>query len=704
MENEKILGQFTTPELITELISELANGLSFSRILDPACGMGSLLDAVASRKALVEVVGIDKIQDVVSHAETLLKKHTSTPRLIVADFLVNSWGELGKFDLIVCNPPFGIRIEKEIENIKLRSGEAVFILTSLQLLEKDGHAFFVVPEGLLFSETLRPFRELLIKKYSLEAVISLPANAFQPYTGVKTSLLVVRNSSQSEKVFFAEYSERQALRAIVANFNQHTSNKNLSQGFLTEINSIHDNGDVWVYSRFRNQENIKAIKADSIFPMILLSELVTFEKKDFIDIETVLIQRVGYQPKVILKSELPEKANKKNYIECAVVGEKVLLQYLRLYLNSEQGKAQLFSLFGGSTLPSLRVQDLGSVYIELPDLSIQTQIVSTSQKLLEMSTAVQLATQSFYSHPFNYSDFLSLVEKFDIADGENLSFENLIFPLAASFRIATKGSPNVTSQLDSYFKLFEMVAVLNSIVLLSALPYELRDKYEKDIWTDNKSSYSKVSFGLWVALYRRLANVYKKIKDEKIDDQPFLQSFPLGEDFYLNLINQEVLRILDTIPEKRNKYGGAAHGGIIPEIVAQKAVSDLHPSLITVFEKLSNAYSSLDMIYPQSMKKSNWLYTIKVKKLLGTNYPFAEEEFQAEVDMNTESLYLIDPISNSWLELLPEFVKLIPCESCGHWSVFFYSKTDSKKTHYVSYQNEIHDFIGQPSGLLSLFI
>lgn len=364
----------------------------------------------------------------------------------------------------------------------------------------------------------------------------------------------------------------------------------------------------------------------------------------------------------MLKSELPTEANKKNYIECVVDNEKVLPQYLKLYLSSDQGIAQLSSLYGGSVIPSLRAQDLRNVFIELPDLSVQAQIISASQKLLEMSTAVQLATQNFYSHPFNYSDFLSLTEKFDKADEKDLSFENLVWPLATSFRIATKGSPNVTSQLDSYFKLVEMVAALNSMVLLSALPNEIRSNYEKDIWTDNKSSYSKVSFGLWVALYRRLANIYRKLSSEKINGKSVLQSFSFGEEFYLNLLDQELLRILETIPEKRNKYGGAAHGGFVPEIVAQRVISELHPSLIAIFKKLSNIYSSLDLIYPQSMKKSNGLYTIKIKKLQGTSYPFSEEEIQSEIDMNTKSLYLHNPVSRVRLELLPEFVKLIQSE------------------------------------------
>jgi hypothetical protein len=122
-----------------------------------------------------------------------------------------------------------------------------------------------------------------------------------------------------------------------------------------------------------------------------------------------------------------------------------------------------------------------------------------------------------------------------------------------------------------------------------------------------------------------------------------------------------------------------------------------------VFEKLSNAYSALDLIYPQTMKKSNGLYTIKIKRLQGTHYPYAEQEIQAETDLNTESLYLYNSVSKTRLELLPEFVKLIQCEICGHWSIYFYSKADSKKAHYISYQNEIHEYAGQPSGLLVSF-
>lgn len=700
MYNRKLSGEYYTPVSVSEFVAELASNLPFKRILDPACGSASLLASVAARKGDIEVVGIDINGDILSQAEDTLKKAGSRFQLINADFFSVSRDKLGVFDLVVCNPPFGIKFDKEIDGLKLRSAEAAFILQSLRFLQSEGYLIFVVPEGLLFNEANHQFREHLTRQYSLEAIVSLTPDAFRPFTAIKTSLLMARKSKPTGSVFFAEYAEEQALKAIVSNLTKRTSNNNLSQGFWIDADNIWQAGPIWAYSRFRSLMDFEIKKKSSKFPVRFLSELVTFGRNDSEVVETILIQRVGAQPKAILKSELSETSNRQNYIECTLIDEGVLPQYLKLYLNSEHGKSQLSSLPGGSVIPSLRVQDLGSIYVEVPDLSIQSQIVATSQKLLEVSARVQLAAQGFYSHLFDYAELHPLVERFNQADEKDLSFERLIWPLATSYRIATKGSPNVTSQLDSYFKMFEMVAALSSIVLLSAMPREVRERYDREIWADNKGQYAKVSFGLWVALHRRLANFCTKLASDKKEGAPLLQSLPFGKEFYLNLSHRELLKILEGVPEKRNKLGGAAHGGITPEIVAQKAVNDLHPSLVAVFEKLTTAYSVLDFVYPQSMKKSNGLYTIRIKKLQGTHYPFSEEEIQTEIDMNTETLYLLNPVSGHRLELLSEFIKLIQCESCGHWSLFFFSKVDGKKTDYISYQNEIHGFTGQTSGLL----
>jgi tRNA1(Val) A37 N6-methylase TrmN6 len=700
-DNLKIAGQYSTPENLVSLIAEISRGLPAKTILDPACGTATLLTAVAKGKEVEKIVGIDINRVVSQVAEATLKKSGLHYQLINADYFHESIEE--KFDLVVCTPPFGMRMELKINNKKkIRGIEAAFILRSLQSIKPDGYAIFITPGSLLSNKRDRFFRDYVSQNYSLEAIVSLPSNSFQPYAGVKTSLVIIKNSKQSEKVFLAEFAEMQALTVIVSNFQKKTSNNNLSQGFWVDIDIIQKTDSVWAYGRYKGIKDFETKKANSKYPLRLLSELVSIGKSKSDTIDTILIQRISNQPKVILKDELPEKSNAKHYIELSLSSDEILPQYLKLYLNSEYGRIQLLSIVGGGVIPSLRADNLESIYIEVPDLVTQIKIVSTAQKLAEVSATIQITSQSFQSQLFNYSDLLPLIEQFDKVDEKDVSFENLISPLATSFRISTKGSPNINSQLDSYFKMFEMIAVLNSIVLISALPQGLREQYEKEIWTDNKSQYSRASFGIWVALYRRLSNLYKKLKKDDNEKEIF-NNLPFGADFYSNLSNPDVLTILDTITEKRNKYGGAAHGGIVTEIVAQKAVSEIHPLAMNVFTKLSKAYSGTDLIYPQTMKKSNGLYKIRIKRLQGTHYPYAEQDIQTETDLNTESLYLYNPVSKSRLELMSEFIKLIQCEHCGNWSIYFYSKADSKKAHYISFQNEIHEYKCQPSGLLNSF-
>jgi len=699
MDDLKIPNEFLTPPNIVSFIKELCLEIPANTILDPACGSANLLTAVANNKADVELTGVEINQNINTIAEKTLKESGLKHNLINANFFSLHLDD--KFDLVVCNPPFGMRLEKEIDGLKIKRAEQAFILLSLQALNPNGYAIFIVPEGLLF-DNLTAFKEYISQKYSLQAIISLPAGSF-PYTGIKTSIVVIKNSIQTEKVFFAEFAEYQALNTIITNFHKKITNKNISQGFWIDFEDIEKNNFVWTYTRYKDIKDFESQKPDSKFLSKPLSKLALIGGGKLVSNDSIMIQRVGYPPKIIMKSELPKTSNPKNYIELSIISDEIIPQYLRLYLNSEKGKAQFLSLVRSSSISSLRVKDVENIYIEIPDLETQIEIISSEQKILEVSTSIQIVAQNFYSQLFNYQELLPIIEGFNKADESDVLFENLIAPLAMSFRIATKSSPNINSQLDSYFKMFEMIAVLNSIVLLSALPYELRILYEKNIWAEKKS-FSKVSFGSWIGLYRRLSNLYKQLissDEKKKPEERLFTALPFGLDFYLNLSNQELLSFLEGIPEKRNK---PAHGGIFPEVVTQKAINEIHPILVKVFEKLNVAYSALELIYPQTMKKSSGLYTIKIKKLQGTDYPYAEQEVQMETDLNTESLYLYNPISKNRLELLPEFVKLVQCESCGHWSVYFYNKTDDKKSQYISYQNEIHEYFTEPVGLLNLFI
>ena len=118
------------------------------------------------------------------------------------------------YDLVLANPPFTGTVDsadldstifpkagtkgKRASLIVTNKSELLFIWRMLDLLHVGGRCAVIVPEGVLFGNTdghVRLRRELLTE-HKLEAVISLPAGVFQPYTGVKTSILVFQKETR----------------------------------------------------------------------------------------------------------------------------------------------------------------------------------------------------------------------------------------------------------------------------------------------------------------------------------------------------------------------------------------------------------------------------------------------------------------------------------------------------------------------------
>ncbi len=132
------------------------------------------------------------------------------------------------YDFVVANPPYTGTVDKgdlhethfprksnnSDEPITNKS-ELLFVWLMLDVLVIGGRAAVIVPEGLLFNSSGAhiELRRQLLFEHNLEAVISLPAGVFQPYTGVKTSILIFEKKEgklvfgeqpRTEKVWFYE--------------------------------------------------------------------------------------------------------------------------------------------------------------------------------------------------------------------------------------------------------------------------------------------------------------------------------------------------------------------------------------------------------------------------------------------------------------------------------------------------------------------
>lgn len=109
------------------------------------------------------------------------------------------------FHIILANPPFAGRVDKDrvVEEVKVGTSTATELLFLKYMMDNlreptnprtgagGGRCGVIVPEGVLFGSTgaHKELRRQLIENNRVEAVLSLPGVVFQPYSGVKTSVL-----------------------------------------------------------------------------------------------------------------------------------------------------------------------------------------------------------------------------------------------------------------------------------------------------------------------------------------------------------------------------------------------------------------------------------------------------------------------------------------------------------------------------------
>jgi type I restriction enzyme M protein len=113
------------------------------------------------------------------------------------------------YHVVLANPPFAgkIDLDRVVDDVKIgnsKATEVLFLKYMMESLRPGGRCGVIVPEGLLFGSTgaHKEIRRQLIENNRVEAVMSLPGGVFQPYSGVKTSVLLFKKGGSTERVLF----------------------------------------------------------------------------------------------------------------------------------------------------------------------------------------------------------------------------------------------------------------------------------------------------------------------------------------------------------------------------------------------------------------------------------------------------------------------------------------------------------------------
>jgi type I restriction enzyme M protein len=249
------LGQFRTPRHIIRAIVEMVDPKVGETVYDPAAGTAGFLVAAYNHMRLANSspAGIHEaeldgklqrrgIGDKLSAAQTstlqsrtfygndvdpqmvrlatmnLTLRGLPNVRILLRNVLTSTLDpeqrealqlpEKG-YHVVLANPPFAGKIDHDrvVDDVKVgntKATEVLFLKYMMESLRAGGRCGVIVPEGLLFGSTgtHKEIRRQLIENNLVEAVLSLPGGVFQPYSGVKTSVLLFRKGGSTERVLF----------------------------------------------------------------------------------------------------------------------------------------------------------------------------------------------------------------------------------------------------------------------------------------------------------------------------------------------------------------------------------------------------------------------------------------------------------------------------------------------------------------------
>ena len=213
-------GQFRTPRHIIDFIVAIIEPKKGELVLDPACGTagflissykhilaanadtqgGSMLTPDEKSLLAANFKGYDISPDMVRLSLVNMYLHGfADPHIFEYDTLTSEerWNEYA--DVILANPPFmspkgGIQPHNRF-SVQSKRSEVLFVDYIAEHLTPSGRAGIIVPEGIIFQSqnAYKKLRKMLVESY-LVAVVSLPAGVFNPYSGVKTSILILDKS------------------------------------------------------------------------------------------------------------------------------------------------------------------------------------------------------------------------------------------------------------------------------------------------------------------------------------------------------------------------------------------------------------------------------------------------------------------------------------------------------------------------------
>lgn len=243
-------GQYFTPRPVIDIIVKMMHPQDDEKVLDPSAGSAGFLlhtfqyvlnneiieDRDRYRYAVNNLFAIDfdprtvKIAKALmviagdgssnaTHVNSLDRRVWDKSSKAKFDNAIASKYQEENFDIIMTNPPFAGDVSNSSGYLgyyelarnskqKTKSSEKrdlLFIERNIKFLANGGRMAIVLPQGRFNNSSDREIREYITKHCRILGVVGLHGNSFKPYTGTKTSILIVQKWDEELCPFKEDY-------------------------------------------------------------------------------------------------------------------------------------------------------------------------------------------------------------------------------------------------------------------------------------------------------------------------------------------------------------------------------------------------------------------------------------------------------------------------------------------------------------------
>ncbi|MCH2449211.1 MAG: N-6 DNA methylase [Gracilimonas sp.] len=410
----------------------------------------------------------------------------------------NEWLSLinNEYDFSFINPPIG-KIGNDFKNhlkdkydfnFKYRNWESFYINLGLDALSDKGKLILLLPENFLYQQLkeFKNIRKKLVESKHLRSIIRLPRGLFKPITSIRYTIFEIDKSSTFEKIQFIDGAE---IKSIVSPKNKDDLKSlfteldyywNGAMGFYPYvakplIKEIKKHGYSLAFSNFLNvskrpenyirqrEEDLVSLSdtlnylglkternlhdvpfisiskmSESITDYKVTAEELTRVKKakalKKLSHSAILLGKIKGSIKPTYFEHLGEDIYLKQNIAAFEIPEGYDPQYLVHELRSEFVQNQFSKIETSSTIPSFSNQMFSNIYLRIPPLERQKEIVAEN---------LQEIAQSKIKEVEGLSDDLKYIEK-EVFSSFAHDFGKILLNVSSNIEVIT----NYLKELD----------------------------------------------------------------------------------------------------------------------------------------------------------------------------------------------------------------------------------------------------------------